>query len=483
MQLGIKNFVGGPAGTLFGDGTYSANIIQGGSVLQPQASHTAYVDTAPTAALSCVSSVYSGYPLSNLVDGNNTTGGSATVSAGIYGMLIFTYTAAVEIRQLSLSCNFGTLNQAVKLMYSDDGTAWFNTDGVTMSVPYGSTVYTFDKAAYGAHRFWALQNTTTGGYIQFTTVELRQAVLLSNVIIITGAATVTPDAVTGASLVMCNAIIVDGANASLSASTNSKGLLIFAKTGIYEVNGGKIHMDGKGKAGNFGDLTVYSLLPAAMQRKLKRSVWNGFVLKGEGAAGGAFKSTGGSTPVAGNPGAVAASMQTGGGGAGGRNSTAAGNTSAGGRGGTCCGGAGGGGIFTSAIDPPMNGGDYGGPGGAASGNGGAYCGGGGAGDPVGTAYGDGTSGYGAGGGLLILASPILTISSGCRVSADGANGGSSGSGGGGGGAGGGAILIVTTVDGYANSGTVQAAGGVQTDGYAGARGGSGGAGSVNILTV
>ena len=304
---------------------------------------------------------------------------------------------------------------------------------------------------------------------------------VGGVLTITGDATVAPDAVTGACVVTCDTLVLDGAGASLKPSTNSKGLIVFAKTRIQLLNGAKINIDRLGKAGDFGNLTAWDLTPDSLKRKLNRSKLSVYVVLGEGAAGAVARTSSGAE--IGVAGSAAGSMQTGGGGSGGLYTN--GNIATigrAGKGGPCAGGAGSGAIWTDQAGwSSANAGDYGGPGGAAGGNAPSP---GGAGDPVGAGAAGGNPGEGAGGGLLMLFSPSISIASGCIVSADGAKGGNGDSSAypSGGSAGGGIMCIVTKAGGYSNLGTVRASGG---DSYSAAygRGGPGGAGSVNIFTA
>jgi len=323
-------------------------------------------------------------------------------------------------------------------------------------------------------------NIVQGGLVLQPQPYMLAGELIPNCIVITGAATVAPDPETGAAVFMAaSVVILDGG--SLTASTNCKGLLGVVQGRVILLNGARYHMDYKGKAGNFGDLTVYNLLPLALRSKLNRTKLAKYMVNGEGAAGAAAPSG----TVAGNTGAAAATMCSGGGGSA-ASHTSWGAAGAGGKGGPCCGGAGGG-CGSTSLTAGSPGGPYGGPGG----NGGirvedADGGAGGAGDPVGVAgYGSGTSvpfnGEGAGGGLLMLFTPMLSIGSGCVVSAKGAAGGN-GNWVGAGGAGGGIIVIATLAGGYSNSGTVTAPGGAGgTQQNSGTIGGSGGVGSVNIF--
>ena len=316
---------------------------------------------------------------------------------------------------------------------------------------------------------------------------------VAGVLTVTGAATVVPDLVTFSCMVLCDWLIVDGAGASLSASTNNKGLIVYAKSGIQCLNGGRIHNDKLGKAGNFGNLTAYNLTPASLQRTLKKTALETYVVLGEGAAGG----PGGNAGISenGDTGAAASAIQSGGGGGGQGGSDAYSwhaHGATGGKGGPCCGGGGGGGAalnYTTGNGIPPVCADYGAGGdGAQRHTTGGYYTGGGAGDPPGTGYAEtvpASPGVGAGGGLLMLFAPLISIASGCVVSADGGTGGTSVSysGCGGGGAGGGVLVLVTLPGGYTNNGTVRASGGPGGGGRDGSHGGAGGAGSVNILTA
>ncbi len=306
------------------------------------------------------------------------------------------------------------------------------------------------------------QNVVQGGSV----LQPQEGVLT-----VTGAATVAPDAGTGASVVVCGRLVVDGGSAVLCPSTNSKGLVIFARHGVTLQNGGRIHVDKLGKAGNFGNLTVLDLVPQSLKSTLKPSLAD-YVVLGEGAAG-AVSAAG--TALGAN-GSAASAMRTGGGGTGRLSGagTRAG-TNRGGKGGPCCGGAGAGGGNWDGVISLGDGEPYGGPGGGGNGWNTSMTGG--AGDPGGNS----TAGYypeGAGGGLLMLFTPFLSIASGCVVSADGARGGIYSTSHAGGSAGGGCVVLLTNSGGYLNNGTVRANGGAATNGA-----GAGGSGSVNIFAV
>jgi hypothetical protein len=305
-------------------------------------------------------------------------------------------------------------------------------------------------------------------------------------LVVTGAATVAPDADTGAAVFFCRSLVLDGASASLSASTNCKGLLGFAQEGIALLNGAKLHMNALGRAGGFGDLAPSALIPVRWRGRVAPGRLAAWPVKGEGAAGGAANARH-YTDAAPGAGPAASAMQTGGGGGGGGGDNVSGYPGAGGAGGgggPCCGGAGGGGSGGpqgTCGYTGYPGGGYGGPGGNAQACTGSWTSGGGAGDPVGAGGNGGGPGQGAGGGLLMLFAPGIAIGAGCIVSADGAAGGNGTGCCGGGGAGGGCVVLAAKSGGYANSGTVRAAGGPGGTGWSAAFNGSaGGAGSVNI---
>jgi len=316
---------------------------------------------------------------------------------------------------------------------------------------------------------------------------------LRSCIVYTEAATVQPDAQTGAAAFTCWNLVGIGASASLSASANCKALLGFVLDTVALRGGARLHMNRLGRAGNFGDITAMDLLPARIRGRVCLGRLRLYTVKGEGAAGGARTApTSGNSVAAGNNGIAAGPMQTGGGGGG---SAIPGNAGtdyggAGGKGGPCCGGASGSPGFSGWNGSDA--GDFGGPGGAAipyvelnamSGGGG---------DPAGA---NKTFSYNtvsfqalAGGGLLGLFAVHLDIASGCLITADGSPGTSIIGGGygtlGGPGTGGGCVVIVTAEGGYSNAGTVRTAGGAKGTGLAYDQiCGDGGAGSVNIFEI
>lgn len=337
----------------------------------------------------------------------------------------------------------------MRLSSHEGGGAWPGGVGGLPPGPLGGSTSMFGDGSYSG-------NVMQGG-------SVLQPV--AGVLTITAAATVVPDLVTFSCVVLCDTLILDGASASLTPSTNAKGLIVYAKTGLQLINGAKLNIDTLGKAGNFGNLTAWGLTPASLQGRLKQAALDAYVALGEGAAGGA-----GNTAT--SPGGAASAMQTGGGGSG--PSTGGVTAGKGGKGGPCCGGASGATTYGAG-----DAGDYGGAGGNSSGNGAR-----GVGDPGGS-FGGGDGGAlpippGAGGGLLMLFTPSLSIASGCIVSSDGAAGGA-GSAYGSGGGGGGCVVIVTRSGGYSNAGTVRAnGGGITGISYNAA---PGGAGSVNTFTV
>lgn len=98
----------------------------------------------------------------------------------------------------------------------------------------------------------------------------------------------------------------------------------------------------------------------------------------------------------------------------------------------------------------------------------------------------GNPGQGARGGLFILLTSTLYVTSGCTISSNGASSGIApvNTGGAAGGAGGGCVVIITSPAGLYNNGTIQALGCAQAFKRSrGTYGGSGGNGSVNIFTI
>lgn len=309
---------------------------------------------------------------------------------------------------------------------------------------------------------------------------------VGGVLTVDGAATVAPDPETGASVVMCDQLVVDGG--SLCASSNSKGLLVFANA-ISLLNGGVIHMDQLGSPGDFGAVNPFTLSPVSLQGKLNEAILEGYAMASNGAAGGpSLTASGAVGGRSGSNGSAAGAMQTGGGSGGGYSSGGTIITGNGGQGGPCCGGAGSGGAAASSAAATVStadAGDFGGPASNAASNTSNVNVGGAAGEPVGTAVNGGNGAYpasGGGGGLVYLLAPTVSVASGCRVSANGASGGGTGGGYsiGGAGSGGGCVVVVSGVGGYSNAGTVQANAG--SYGYGGhGHGGTGGNGSVNIF--
>jgi len=325
-------------------------------------------------------------------------------------------------------------------------------------------------------------NIIQGGVtLQPQVYNLAGVGVLENCIVVTGAATIAPNAETSASVAMGHNLVVIGPSATLAPSTNSKGLGLLFNGAIHARDGGRILVDKLGKAGNFGDLTAYDLLPAVLKAKVSHAKHLAYVILGEGALGAAGVYGIDAPGVAGS---AATAMQSGGGGSGNTNSSGGYNTGCGGgKGGPCIGG---GGFSGDAGEVGSSAAPYGAGGNGSSQRTDNFPTAGGPGDPVGVGAGYAIiNGVGAGGGLLMLFSPILSIASGCILSADGAAGSNAntyGAGTASGGAGGGVVCIVTDAGGYSNEGTVRASGGPAGLGWYN-NAGAGGAGSVNILTA
>ena len=448
--------------------------------VQPQASYSAALgNIAATGTFSITGTQWNGgaYPATNIFNGVLNDWGILDAVAN--SCFNWDFGRAVEMQKVRILLYGGAANaHNIVAEYSDNGTAWSVGYNVGY-VPQDTVFHDYPLTTAGAHRYWRLRNTAAVIF-ELSEVQWIEQVTVQNCIVVTGAATVAPDPDTGASVFSCQNLVIDGG--TLAPTTNCKGLIGIVSGSVRCINGGRIHIDRLGKAGNFGNLTVLDLVPQRIKRKLRG--WDSFVLVGEGSAGGAGRSVGNISGPGGTGSAATLSLQSGGGGGGGGGDNSGGWAPGanGGKGGPCCGGAGGG----AGGQPGAAGttGDYGGPGGSAGSNA-SYGSGGGAGDPVGTSQGPAASApIGAGGGLLLLATPAVSIASGCVCSADGGTGGNvTPPGAGGGGAGGGVVLIVTNSGGYSNAGTVRASGGAggTCPGYS--PGGAGGAGSVNTFTV
>ena len=475
---------GGGAQSMFGDGSYSGNVIQGGSVLQPVAEYEFKLSGMSNTSWS---TALGGYEATGLWDGGLYSsacwigvwpGTEAWAQADLPGMnRISRYVLKAR------NDNYYNRHASAWRIEGWDGSAWVVLDtrsGITSGqygwgVDFTGTLTAPSVPVSKVRLVLTAMQAGNDGYFEIGELEVYAKV--QNALVVTGAATVAPDAVTGASVVMGDTILLDGASASLKPSTNSKGLLVYTKTRFQLINGAKLNIDKMGKAGNFGTLTAFDLTPDSLKRKLNRSRLSAYVVLGEGANGAPANASVGS----GSAGSAAAAMQTGGGGSGVTELPNPPPGGKGGKGGPCCGGAGGGGhSYQATAFAGIDAGDFGGPGGNASTGGNGATGG--AGDPVGTGADGGVNGEGAGGGLLMLFTPSFVNNAGCIVSADGARAGATcpnyyygGS------AGGGIVCIVTKAGGYSNLGTVRAAGGA---GISGAySGGPGGAGSVNIFTA
>ena len=491
MHLGLLNVRHAAWGTLFGDGTYSGNIIQGGSVLQPQASYTVYTPVSLSGAVASAEGYSAGYEPGLAIDGN-----TATIWHW-YGMMAawwaITFPSAFVLNKYTLYGYSDRVGPTAWTLYgsNDGGTSWTTIEsrsGQNLSTEQ-SFITSGNTTAYSSYKYAFSGGTYTGVVLAEARFYIGTA--LNDAIVVTGAATVAPDATTLASAFSCKNLVIDGSGASLKASTNSKGLLGFVSGKVFAINSATATMTGLGYAGNFGDINPYDLVPAAIRSKLSKSKLAAFTVKGEGAAGAAAIAFTGTAQVDGATGAASMlSLQTGGGGGGGaRLGPLSGSSSKGGKGGPCCSGGGGGGLISVtagvvASTTP----DYGqGGAGVLDAADMAYRAEGGAGSPPGASVGNGSpnavAGYGA--GLLMFFAPQAYIGSGSLICSDGSAGagsnvsGSSGSGS----SGGGIAAIITTSGGFTNNGTLRAAGGALPVAASYGRGGAGGTGYAGNLTV
>ncbi len=485
-------------GSLFGDGAYSENIYVGGVLVQPVAEHEYRVrgQSNPTQ-----STYYGPWSSAGLWD-------NSTLAAGCWigvwpGAEVWAQAdlpGPMSVSKIILrprSDNYYARHCSAYRLEGWDGSAWVvvsSKTGITSAqfgwgISYTDVVNSAVQISKVRLVLTAMQ-AGNDGYFEIGELEMYEK--LTGCIVITGAATVAPDAVTGAAGFSCRNIVLDGASASLTPTVNCKGLLGFCTGKAVLLNGAKMHMDRMGKAGNFGNLTAYTLAPASIRRKLKKTLHDLYTVQGEGAAGAAavYQPTANFSVLYGATPAAAGAMQTGGGGPGAVACHSVPMTGAkAGKGGPCCGGAAGA-ILVAANQgaqvPVTDSGDYGGPAGPVTYAGGVSntAAGGTPGDPVGAPY-QGSAALGGGGGLLMLfAGGGVSIGVGCIASSDGSPGGNAGGftyNIGASGAGGGLVCIVVPTGMYSNLGTVRAAGGAPGSGGFGGSNVGGGLGSVNIF--
>lgn len=469
--------------SMFGDGSYSGNVIQGGSVLQPQAIYTANLGKVSGTAFATYTTNF-GSALTTLNDGSLTPGPALRPTLGCNMGIDCGVGVSKSINSFSLSQSVYSERYctSVKLQYSPDGSTWYDSQTFSTTNLGTTTLVTYVLATPVTGRAFRLvaMVSNANNYWEVNEIQFNEYVTFQNSIVITGAATVVPDAATGAAVFSCQSLVLDGASASLLPSSSCKGLIGYIAGNVTLLNGATISMTRKGVAGAVAaDVPVYDLAPLSMRRKLSRVKLAAYLLKAVGAVGAAAMVAAGN----GNTGIAGAAWQSGGGGSG---SSFNSGTSGAGAAGTCfCGGAGGGGITNSGtVTPGANGKNAkpdGGPGGDGYTDAGDWCAGG-AGVPPGWGSGGGTvhspaqDGNDGAGGLLLLFAFSYSITSGCVIQSDGAVGGSSAHNCGG--SSGGGIVGLIYRDTYINLGTVRANGGAAAVG--GNIGGPGGSGSVNI---
>lgn len=231
---------------MFGDGRYSQNIIQGGSVLQPQ-------DYALASKLTLTPGMISGSNLSsaaNAVDGSIVTSDAGYLSSvGTY--VAIDYGSAVVATKFriyfpSIGSPVGTLY----MQYSDNGSTWIDTDAPPQIVSTaGWKEFTWTSA--GARRYWRLyvKAPEGGGGPWYREIELYTSAIIPNCIVVTEAASVTPDAMTLGGSALVQNLVVDGASAVLTLASVAHGLALLAAGSVMLVNGGKINVDSKALAG------------------------------------------------------------------------------------------------------------------------------------------------------------------------------------------------------------------------------------------
>ena len=344
--LGMKKF-------LFGDGTYSQNIIQGGSVLQPQASYQPpdyQTTTTPTGVSSAA-----GY---TIIDRSTALfPGMAVSHLGAYDGSSKPLSLFIARRNSTGSYTF-VKRLDVTTATQTAGMQWF-----ALPAPYTipNDGYSYHVGMYYAantyYKSGTLRAYVSGNFAEGATGSLAEETSntmvcgvryapIPDCIVITGAATVAPDAVTGTAYCQGLSLVLVGATASLSASTHCKGLFAMFRSGIHFRDGAGASMTGKGLPGQvLADPALIDLVPEQYARKLKRPAWSALLLQKCGALGAAARTGTAGPGYTGSPGGA---WQTGGGGGG---NCYYWTTSIGGAGsfGTCfCGGSGGAGGISAA---------------------------------------------------------------------------------------------------------------------------------------
>ncbi len=127
-------------------------------------------DIAPGAALSYVGSIYIG-PIGNLVDGNDST--LFCLDTNINAKFVFDFTVPRKIWKVSLGNNgISSIVFNGKIIYSDDGVAWSDTNQNAISLTYSlGTLVDYAIGDFGPHRFWGL-GLTAAQRMQLSTVKM-----------------------------------------------------------------------------------------------------------------------------------------------------------------------------------------------------------------------------------------------------------------------------------------------------------------------
>lgn len=265
---------------MFGDGVYSGNIIQGGSALLEQLGYSAKTEWAWTSA------------------------GCYNPQSIIFGELNYPLPAGKKVTKLgAVSQNAGTMTfyifkrvgntlYCVKkwdyahvggLVYVDTevpgGGFVVPDDGYNYVVGAASrySTYMMMSNGYSTGRFAVSGDVAEGGSIAISPTGESALVFRYYVehldgsqrcVVITGAATIAPEASTRGGGALCQHLIIDGGSLTLSAQAD--GLSLACGGSLQLLGGGKIHVDGKA-LGGLVDTDARRVIAPPLRNKLSPS--------------------------------------------------------------------------------------------------------------------------------------------------------------------------------------------------------------------
>ena len=266
--------------SLFGDGFYSQNVVQSGSILQPLTAMTVGVDFVPAMSAATTggftasdSGHYSSNEAYQAFDNNfapSYNGCFLTGTTGVWikmalpqPMILGAYTLQGHneparfpntwVIEGSSNGNFAGEQEVV------DTRSGITTDGTTLQ---SFTPVVFKPFKY--YRIYITANNGDGSYTRISQMELKTGFPIGT-LRITGAATVVPNAASLGDTLLCDQLVVDGGSLALSAVGNGFGVL--AKTSIMTLNAGRIKVDDLG-LGGFVTADAWTLAQPALRCRI-----------------------------------------------------------------------------------------------------------------------------------------------------------------------------------------------------------------------